>query len=187
MIKAVDLRKGKTIMYEGELAIVHEIHHVAKGNKRSYMQAKIKSFKTGTMFEARFNVDDRVETPFVETKEYEFLYRDGQDFIFMDLESYDQFPVNGDLVGDSSTWMTPNLRVSCSLYNGQIIQIDVPFTVTLTVTDCPPVVKGSTATNQLKDAVLETGAKVRVPAFIEPGERVNVDTRTGEYIERAKS
>lgn len=186
MIKAVELRKGKTIMHEGELAVVHEIHHVAKGNKRSYMQAKIKSFKSGTIFEVRYNVDDRVETPFVETKEYEFLYRDGHNFVFMDLDSFDQFPVSDELVGDSAQWVTPNQRITCSIHNGQIIQIDVPFTVTLTVTECPPVVKGSTVTNQLKDAILETGAKVRVPGFIEPGERINVDTRTGAYIERAK-
>jgi elongation factor P len=186
MIKAVELRKGKTIMHEGELAVVHDIHHVAKGNKRSYMQAKIKALKSGTMFEVRYNVDDRVEIPFVETKEYDFLYRDGQSFVLMDLESFDQFPVQEDLVGDSAQWLMPNQRVSCSIHNGQILQIDVPYTVTLAVRDCPPVVKGSTATNQLKDALLETGAKVRVPAFIEPGERINVDTRTGNYIERAK-
>ena len=93
MIKAIDLRKGRTIVHEGELSVVHEARHVAKGNKGSYMQTKIKNFKTGTIFDVRFNVNDRVEIPFVESKNYEFLYRDGDDFVVMDLESYDQFPI----------------------------------------------------------------------------------------------
>lgn len=186
MIKAVELRKGRTILYQGELAVVHEARTVAKGNKRTYIQTKIKNFKSGTIFEVRFNVDERLETPFIETKEYEFLYRDGTSFVVMDMESFDQLPVDEALIGDAAQWLTPNTRVTCSLYENQIIQIDVPFTVTLTVTDAPPQVKGATATNQLKDAILETGVKVRVPPFIGIGERINVDTRTGEYIERAK-
>jgi elongation factor P len=186
MIKAIDLRKGRTILYEGELAIVHDARHVAKGNKGSYMQTKIKNFKTGTMFDVRFNVNDRLEVPFVESKEYEFLYNDGTSYIVMDLETFDQIPVSPDLVGDDAMWMTPNLRVSCQLYQDQIVSIEVPNTVTMEVVEAPPVVKGATATNQMKEVVLETGAKVRVPPFIETGERISVDTRTGAYIERAK-
>ncbi len=186
MIKAIDLRKGKTILHDGALVTVHEARHVAKGNKGSYMQTKLKDLKSGTMREVRFNVTDRVEIPFIESKEYEFLYRDGADFVLMDTETFDQFPVREELVGDAARWLTPNQKVMCQIYEGQIIQLEVPFTVTLEVTETPPVVKGATATNQSKDAVLETGAKVRVPPFIEPGERINVDTRTGEYIERAK-
>ncbi len=186
MIKAIDLRKGRTIIHEGELAVVHDCRHVAKGNKGSYMQTKLKSLKTGTMFDVRFNVNDRIEVPFVESREYEFLYRDGDDYILMDLESYDQFPVSADIVGDAAQWLTPNQRVTGQVYQNQIVQLEMPVTVTLTVTEAPPVVKGATVTNQPKEVVVETGAKVRVPAFIEEGERINVDTRTGEYIERAK-
>ena len=180
------LRSGKTIIPAGEHAVVHEISHVAKGNKRSYMQAKIKTIKTGAMFEVRFNVDDRVEVPFVESKEYEFLYKDGEDFVVMDLESYDQFPVSPEIVSDAARWLKPNERVSCQLYDGQIISFEPPMVVELTVTETPPVVKGATATNQSKEAILETGVKVRVPPFIGLGEAVRIDTRTGEYIERAK-
>ena len=186
MIKAVDLRKGKTIIYEGDLWVVHECSHVAKGNKRSYMQAKIKNLKSGTMSDARFNVDDRLEVPFVESKEYDYLYREGDHFVVMDIETFDQFHVSEDVVADAVKWLKPNIRVTCELYNGQMISFTLPNTVELTVVDTPPVVKGSTATNQAKEAVLETGARVRVPPFIEPGTRICIDTRSGEYLERAK-
>lgn len=186
MIKAIELRKGRTILHEGELVVVHESRHVAKGNKGSYMQTKLKRLQTGTMYEVRFNVTDRVEIPFVESKEYEYLYPEGGGFVVMDLETFDQFPIPADLVGEAAQWLAPNQRVTCQVYEGKIIQVELAFTVTLAVTEAPPVVKGATATNQLKEVVLETGAKVRVPPFIETGERINVDTRTGEYIERAK-
>lgn len=186
MIKAVDMRKGKTIVHGGQLMVVHEVSHVAKGNKRSYMQAKLKNLKTGIMSEERFNVDDRVEVPFVESKEYEFLYREGDRFVVMDSENYDQLSVSADVVGDAEQWLTPNVKVSCQIFEGAMISFELPHVVELTVSDTPPVVKGATATNQMKEAIMETGAKVRVPPFIEPGERVRVDTRTGEYVERAK-
>lgn len=186
MIKAIDLRKGKTIVHEGELSVIHDARHVAKGNKGSYMQTKIKNFKTGRIFDVRFNVNDRIEIPYVESKDYEFLYRDGDNFIVMDLETYDQIPISAELVGDTAVWLSPNQKVNCQRYEGQFISLEVPVTVELEVSEAPPVVKGSTATNQLKEVVLETGAKVRVPPFIEEGERICVDTRTGTYIERAK-
>lgn len=186
MFKAIELRKGRTIIHNDELAVVHDVSHVAKGNKRSYMQAKIKNLKTGSIFEVRFNVDDRIEAPFVESKEYEYLYKDGENFIVMDLESYDQFPVGADIVGDAARWLKPNEKVACELYDGQIISFEPPMVVELTVAETPPVVKGATATNQSKEAILETGIKVRVPPFIGPGEAVRIDTRTGEYVERAK-
>ncbi|UCE62245.1 MAG: elongation factor P [Phycisphaerales bacterium] len=186
MIKAVELRKGRTIVHDGQLSVVHEAQHVAKGNKRSYMQAKIKNLKSGTITDVRFNVDERIEIPFVESKDYEFLYRDGEDLVVMDLETYDQFPVPGEVVGDAEKWLKPNQRVSCQLYEGQMISFEVPLVVELEVTETTPAIKGATATNQLKDAVLETGVRVRVPPFVEEGTVVRVDTRTGEYLERAK-
>jgi len=185
MIKAVDLRKGKTIIYEGQPAIVHEAQHVAKGNKRSYMQAKIRNIKSGIMQDVRFRVDDTIDVPYVETKEYEFLYKEGDKFIVMDIESYDQIPISAELVGDAAQWLTPNTRVSCQIYNGLMMGIEIPHVVELQIKDAPPVVKGSTATNQMKDAILETGARVRVPPFCEIGMKIRVDTRTGDYIERA--
>jgi len=186
MIKAIELRKGRTILHDQELSVVHDARHVAKGNKGSYMQTKLKNLRTGTIFDVRFNVNDRIEVPFVESKDFEFLYNDGDNFIVMDLETYDQIPVSADLVGDVAQWLTPNQKVVCQLHKEHIISIEVPVTVELQVTEAPPVVKGATATNQLKEVVLETGVKVRVPPFIDTGEHICVDTRTGEYIERAK-
>ncbi|MEK6674031.1 MAG: elongation factor P [Planctomycetota bacterium] len=186
MIKAVDLRKGKTILHDGLLMIVHEVQHVAKGNKRSHMQTRLRNFKTGIMSDVRFSVDDRVEVPFVEAKEFEFLYREGENYMIMDMESFDQIPVSPAVVGDSAQFLTPNVHISCQVYEGAIVSFELPHIVELTVTDTPPVVRGATATNQSKDAILETGARVRVPPFIETGEKLRIDTRTGEYVERAK-
>ncbi len=186
MIKAVDLRKGKTILHGGEPCIVHEAQHVAKGNKRSYMQTKIKNLKSGIISEVRFTVDERVEVPFVETKEYEFLYREGENYIVMDTTTFDQIPMSVDVVGDAAQWLKPNEKVSCELFNGQVVSFNMPNTVELAVVDTSPVVKGATATNQNKDAVLETGARIKVPPFVEIGTRINVDTRTGQYLDRAK-
>jgi len=186
MIKAVDLRKGKTIIHDGAPAVVHEVKHVAKGNKRSYMQAKIKNLKSGTITEVRFRVDETVDVPYIESKEYEFLYRDGDDFVVMDSETFDQLPISADVVGDNASWLKPNEKVKCQLYEGRMISFEMPYSVTLEVTDTAPAIKGATVTNQLKEAMLETGAKVKVPPFIANGESIVVDTRTGEYVERAK-
>jgi elongation factor P len=186
MMKAVDLRKGKTIMHEGELFIVHDSQHVAKGNKRSYMQVKLKNFKQGNVVDVRFRVDDQVEVPFVESKEFEYLYEDGSGFVVMDTNTYDQLVINSDIVGEAKQYLIPNEKVSCQILDGQVISFELPNVVTLTIADAPPVVKGATASAQLKDATLETGARVRVPGFVEPGDKVRVDTRTGDYLDRAK-
>lgn len=186
MIKAVELRKGRTILHDGQLCVVHEAAHVAKGNKRSYMQAKVKNFKTGAIMDVRYSVDDRIEIPFVESRDYQYLYKEGDKFVVMDLESFDQFPISGDVVGDAALYLKPNEKVSCQLYDGAMISFELPFVVELKVTATPPSIRGATATNQLKEAILETGAKVRVPPFVDEGTVVRVDTRTGEYIERAK-
>lgn len=186
MIKAIDLRKGKTVMYEEKLYVVHDASHVAKGNKRSYMQVKLKDISGGSILDVRFTVDARVETPYMEGKDYEFLYQDGSGYVFMDTDSYEQFPVPADTVGEAANFLKPNERVKCLLYDGKIITLELPIVVELEVTETSPVVKGATVTNQSKDAILETGAKVRVPPFIDTGEKIRVDTRTGEYIERVK-
>ena len=185
-MKAVDLRKGKTILYNGELAIVHEATHVTKGNKRSYIQTRVKMLKGGTLREVRFRVDDQIEIPFVESKEYEYLYKDGAYFVLMDPESFDQITVSEDIVGEATAFLKPNEKVSCQILDEQVVSFELPFTVELEVKDCPPNIKGATATNQSKEAILETGAKVRVPPFVDIGTMIRVDTRSGEYIERVR-
>jgi elongation factor P len=186
MIKAVDLRKGKTVLHDGQLFIVHDAQHVAKGNKRSYMQVKLKNFKQGNVIDVRFRVDDALETPFVEAKEYEFLYEDASGFVIMDTKTYDQVTVPVEVVGEAKDYLVANEKVACQVLDGQIISFELPNTVTLTITDTPPIVKGATASAQMKDATLETGARVKVPGFVEPGDKVRVDTRTGQYLDRAK-
>jgi len=186
MIKAVELRKGRTVIYEDQLYVVHDSQHVAKGNKRSYMQAKLKNLTSGQILDVRFRVDDLLDTPFLESKEMEFLYEDGENLVLMDTETYEQMSLEKDVLGDAIVFLKPNERLSCQMYEGKVLTAELPNVVDLEVTDTPPTVKGATATNQSKDAVLETGAKVKVPPFIETGERVRVDTRSGEYVERSK-
>lgn len=150
------------------------------------MQGKIKNVKTGAITETRFRVDDTIDVPFIQSKEYEFLYRDGDTFVVMDTETYDQVPIDADIVGDAAQYLRPNERVTVQECEGAFVSFEVPFVVELEVTDTPPGIKGATATNQLKEATLETGLKVKVPPFIEPGEKIRIDTRTGAYVERAK-
>jgi elongation factor P len=149
------------------------------------MQTKIKNLRTGIMSDVRFRVDDTIEVPFVESKEYEYLYREGEKFVLMDLDSFDQIPIDGELMGDAVQWLVPNTKVSGQVFNGALMGVELPNVVELGIVDTPPAIKGATATNQLKEAILETGAKIRVPPFCENGSRIRVDTRTGEYIERA--
>jgi elongation factor P len=186
MIKAMELRKGKVVSHENELYSVHTAQHVTKGNKRSYIQAKLKSLKSGNLLDVRFSVDDRIETPFVDNKPYEYLYRDGSDYVLMDQQTYDQIHVAADVMGDADQYLKGNETVMVSIIEGQVVSAELPNVVELEVTDTSPVVKGATATNQNKDALLETGLRIKVPPFIGIGEVVRVDTRSGEYIERAK-
>lgn len=186
MIKASELKKGKVVLHENNLYSVSDVQRVSKGNWRSYLQVKLKSLKTGQVIDARYSVDDRIETPFVDTKPFEYLYRDGGDFVLMDQRTYDQVTVPAELMGEADKYLKGNEIVTCSFVEGKIVALELPNTVELAVVDTPPVVRGATATNQTKDATLETGLRIRVPPFIEVGEVVRVDTRTGEYLERAK-
>jgi len=186
MIGASDLRVGRAIIHEGEIYTVKECQHTAKGNWRSYMVTKLKHLKTGRIIDARFQMSDKIETPFLENREFEYLYSEGDNLVLMDLQTYDQIHVSADVLGEGIRFLKPNEHVTCQMHDGKVLTIELPNVVELAVTDTPPVVKGATVTNQPKEATLETGARVRVPAFIEVGEVIRVDTRTGEYIERAK-
>lgn len=186
MIKASELKKGKVVLHEGTLYSVSDITRVSKGNWRSYLQVKLKSLKDGRITDARLSVDDRIETPFVDTKPYQFLYKDGDSFVLMDEQTFDQINVHKDVMGEGELYLRGDEKVTVSFIEGKIVAIELPNVVELKVVDAPPVVKGSTATNQSKEATMETGLRVRVPPFIDIGEDLRIDTRTGEYIERAK-
>jgi len=185
MIKAFDLKKGRIIQHKGELYTVHEISIMSKGNWRSFMQVKLRNVKTGRMMDDRFSTDDKIETPFVESKQYEFLYKEGKEFVLMDKTTFDQINVTDEVMGVASDYLKGNETVGCQFIDGRIVAIELPNTVDLKVVEAPPVVKGATATNQTKEAVLETGLRVKVPPFIEIGETLRIDTRSGEYLERA--
>lgn len=185
MPKASDIRKGQAVIWDGQLYIVHESQRVAKGNWRSYMQLKLKNFKTGLVLDQRMNMDEKLDTPHVEDKQMEFLYRDGDNFVLMDLQSFEQTPVSKDVMVDAELYLKGNEKVMAKFMDGLVIGVDLPNVVELAVADTAPQVKGATATNQNKEATLETGLKVRVPPFIENGEVLRIDTRTGEYMERA--
>lgn len=182
--KAVDIRRGQVLNYEGELWVVHDNQIVAKGNKGSYMKLKLKHFRNGNIVDFRLNVNDRVETPFVEDQTFEYLYREGNDFVIMNTETFDQIHVSADLMPDAEKFLGGNEQLACKLLDGEIVGVELPNTVELKVTDAPPVVKGATATNQNKEVTMETGYKVRVPPFISTGEMIKIDTRTGDYISR---
>jgi len=184
MIKATEIRRGMALNMEGTVFVVHDFQKVAKGNWRSYIQLKLRNIKTGQLIEQRIRSTDTVEESFVDKKEVEYLYSQGKEHVFMDLENYEQMSIGDDIVGDIMQWLLPNTKVQLTISEGAIVGIEPPNTVDLKVVDTPPVVKGATATNQSKEATLETGVKVRVPPFIEPGELVRIDTRTGEYVSR---
>ena len=130
-------------------------------------------------------MDEKVETPFVEDMTFEFLYRDGHDFVMMNTETFDQIHVSVDLMPDAEKYLRGNEQIACKLLDGEIVGVDLPNTIELEVADAPPVVKGATATNQNKEVTMETGYKVRVPPFIATGDVLRIDTRSGEYISRA--
>jgi len=186
MIKAVDLRKGRVVMYENELWTVHDVHRTERGNLRSYMQCKMKNVKSGRISDFRFSTDDRLETPHVDEREYEYLYREADHLVVMDPQSYDQLHIPLSLNEDATLYLKGNEKVKLLTIGGQMAGLELPNSVELKVTDTPPTIKGATATNQAKDATMETGLKIRVPPFIEIGEMLRIDTRTGEYLERAK-
>jgi elongation factor P len=185
MVKAIDLRRGQVINHENQLWIVHEAQRVAKGNWRSYMAVKLKNFRAGNVVDFRFRMDEQFESPFVEDRPFEYLYREGNDFVLMNVETFDQIHVPKDIMGEAEMFLKGNERVMCKLMEGNVVGVELPNVVELTVKEAPPVMKGATATNQSKEVVMETGYKVRVPPFIVAGEVLRIDTRTGEYLERA--
>ncbi len=181
-----DLRPGAVINYNGDLCVVLESEHRTPGNLRAFYQVKMRNMKTGKLSENRFRSGESIEFIRVERKNYQFLYRDGHTLYFMDMDSYEQIPVDGDMVGEAVNFMKENQDVQLAFVENSVIAAELPPHVNLKVEHTDPGLKGDTATNVLKPATLETGAIVQVPLFINEGDFVRVDTRTGQYIERVK-
>ena len=186
MIKATDIRRGMVITIEGTNFVVVDFAHHTPGNLRAMVQTKLRNMTSGSLIEKRLRSVDQIEVPYVETKQFEYLYSTGDEHVFMDSETFDQLSFPPEILGTAMQYILPNSKVQVMYVDDKAVSIEVPASIDLTVTDTPPSIKGATATNQYKDAILENGLKVQVPPFIGPGEKIRVDTRTGEYVERVK-
>ena len=185
MITAGDFRNGVTFDMDGQVFQVIEFQHVRPGKGAAFVRTKFKNVITGAVVEKSFNPTDKFENAYVERKEYEYLYNDGELYYFMDKETYEQLPLNADKLGDNFKFVKENDTVKIMSYKGNVFGVEPPLFVELEVTDTEPGVRGDTATNVTKPATLETGAVIKVPIFINQGEKIRIDTRTGEYMERA--
>lgn len=185
MISAGDFRNGVTFDMDGQVYQVVEFQHVKPGKGAAFVRTKFKNVITGAVVEKSFNPTDKFENAYVERKEYEYLYNDGELYYFMDTETYEQLPLNADKLGDNFKFVKENDVVKIMSYKGNVFGVEPPLFVELEVVDTEPGVRGDTATNVTKPATLETGAVIKVPIFINQGEKIRIDTRTGEYMERA--
>ena len=185
MITAGDFRNGVTFDMDGQVFQVIEFQHVKPGKGAAFVRTKFKNVITGAVVEKSFNPTDKFENAYVERKEYQYLYKEGDLYYFMDMETYDQIPLNEDKLGDNFKFVKENDTVKIMSYKGNVFGVEPPLFVELEVVDTEPGVRGDTATNVTKPATLETGAIIKVPIFINQGEKIRIDTRTGEYMERA--
>lgn len=184
-MNATDLRRGSVIKVDGELCVVTGFQHVTPGKGQALMQTKIKNLRTGSITQRRFRSTDKVEDVFLDTKVMEYLYQDGSGYVFMDAKTYDQLTLGEDAVGEVMGYIPPNQQVKVTFHEGSPLSVDLPASVVLEVTETDPGEKGNTVTNVSKSATLETGMVVKVPLFVNQGEKIKVDTRTGEFMERA--
>ena len=186
MISAGDFRNGVTFEMDGNVYQIIEFQHVKPGKGAAFVRTKIRNVIAGSVVEKTFSPTDKFPTAYVERKDMEYSYNDGDLYYFMDPETYDMVPLNRDVLGDAFRFVKENMECVISSYKGKVFQVEPPTFVELEVTDTDPGFAGNTATNATKPATLETGAEIKVPLFINPGDRIRVDTRVGEYLERAK-
>ena len=189
-IKATDIKRGQALMYSGQLHIVLDTEHVKPGKGPAYIQAKMKNFQTGTIKTNRLNTSDRFEDVSIDRRPWQYLYdaggRGDGPFVFMDNETYEQVEISNDVIARTqSQWLKENIECTVLMFQGRPLGIEMPQVVELKVTETAPQPKGATATNQLKEAIVETGAKTRVPPFIENGQVVKISPETGEYLGKA--
>ncbi|PWM39237.1 MAG: elongation factor P [Clostridiales bacterium] len=185
MVSAGDFRNGVTFEMDGNVVQIIEFQHVKPGKGAAFVRTKIRNVITGAVTERTFNPTDKFPTAFVERKEMQYLYNDSGLYYFMDNETYENIPINESVLGDNFKFVKENTDVKILSYKGNVFGVEPPFFVELEVTETEPGVRGDTATNVTKPATLETGAEIRVPIFINEGDVIRIDTRTGEYMERA--
>jgi elongation factor P len=187
MATTSEFRPGLTIRMDGELWTVVEFQHVNPGNWRAFVRAKLKSLRTGKVVETRFRAGEAIDPVRIETKEFQYLYHDGSGYVFMDNETFDQMSLDEKVVGEGAHFLKETETVEIAFNGTEIVTVEIPITVALKVVETPPGVRGDTATGAQKPAKVETGAMVNVPLFINEGDMIKVDTRTGDYIERVKA
>src|SRR5438067_13710720 len=185
MIQATQMRPGMVIVFNKELYSIFSVNHRTPGNLRGFVQAKMRSLRSGSMTEHRFSSEDRVERASLEEHEMEYLYDDGEYFYFMNTENYEQMHLMKDLLGDATQYLIPQLKVTVEFYEGKPMSVELPPTVDMTVVETEPSLKGATVSNVTKPAKLETGLVVQVPAFITEGEKIRINTAEGTYQARA--
>ena len=184
---AGEFRNGVTFEMDGQVQQVIEFQHVKPGKGAAFVRVKMKNVVTGAVTETSFNPTAKFEEAFVERREMQYLYNEGELYYLMDNETYEQIPISKDTLGDDFRFVKENENVKVLSYKGSVFAVEPPLFVELEITETEPGVKGNTATNVLKPATVETGAVVKVPIFIEQGERIQIDTRTGEYLGRSKT
>ena len=186
MISAGDFRNGVTFELDGQVMQVVEFQHVKPGKGAAFVRTKYRNIINGGVVERSFSPTDRFPTAFIERKEMQYLYKEDDLYYFMDMESYELEPIDASLLSDNFKFVKENMMCTVYSYKGKVFNVEPPTFVELEVTDTDPGFAGNTATNATKPATLETGAEVKVPLFINPGDRIRIDTRVGEYLERAK-
>ncbi|NLV43954.1 MAG: elongation factor P [Candidatus Hydrogenedentes bacterium] len=184
MISTADFRNGLVVEMDGDLMEIVEFQHVKPGKGGAFVRTKFKNFLTGRVLEKTFRSGEKFEEARIEEQRWQFLYSDGNQFHFMDHDTYEQLAVNADIVGDKALWMKENSDVSLMFHDGKVITVEVPSHVVLTITKSDPGVQGDRTSGAKKPATLETGALIQVPLFLNEGDQVKVDTRTGDYVER---
>jgi elongation factor P len=185
MISVNDFKTGVTIEFEDVVYQVVDFQHVKPGKGAAFVRAKLKNVKTGGTVEKTFRGGEKVARAHLDKREMQYLYSDGDGFVCMDNENYEQITIGRGEIGDGAKWLMVNMTIGVLLYNGEIMGIELPNFVELTVTETEPGIKGDTATGATKNAKLESGAVVQVPLFVNEGDRLRIDTRTGQYMERA--
>ena len=186
MVIAGDFKNGVTFdMGDGTVWQVVEFQHVKPGKGAAFVRTKMKNVITGAVVERTFNPTDKFQDARIDRKDMEYSYNDGDLYYFMDMETYEMLPLNSDKLGDSFKFVKENMMCKIISYKGDVFGVEPPMFVELEITDCEPGVRGNTTTGVMKNATLETGAKIKVPLFINVGDKIKIDTRTGEYLERA--
>ena len=184
MVSAGDFRNGLTIEYEGNVYQVVEFQHVKPGKGAAFVRTKLRNIKNGGVVEKTFRPTEKSPQAHIDRADMQYLYSDGELYHFMDVETYDQIALNEEAIGDALKFVKENEMVKMLSHNGEVFSVEPPLFVELVITDTEPGFKGDTATGATKPATVETGAQVNVPLFVESGDTIKIDTRTGEYLSR---